>query len=241
MRIISKFKDYYDGALRFGQDSTIVFVRDNQHLDPKLPEYEVLRKELPRFNIGTKTKGKTTISFSPVVAVFCGKTYRGFKLKRTTAGEPPFGIADVEVKVFYNLPELEAYLALYEMKIAADRRYFWQVERNGLNLQEFLGAQGTTELMDFCIANRFVTLTYSERSDYDYNHSSPREYWSANGKMSDVQFFKVFDAYSCYQELDMFISGTLPQSTAMPIEIADKDRIAQHGFDKYSFRKPKQK
>jgi len=244
MRIISKFKDYYDSALAFGQDKSVVFVRDQQELDLKQSPYDLLNQHSPKVQLEYKKKKDTEMFFGPVVIVFCGKTYRGMMVRRVTQLEPAkrvYGFTDTELKVFFSAEELEAYLAEYEMIIKDETRYAWMVDKS-VKVREFLGAQGTTELMDYCIANRFVTLTYNESIPDSYNWRQVNtKSWVANGNIGNLNFFKVFDPFSAYQELDMFISGTLPQSTAMPIEISDKDRIAQHGFDKHSFRKPKQK
>jgi len=244
MRIISKFKDYYDSALAFGQDKSVVFVRDQQQLDAKLPPHDILKAHTPKVRMDYKKKNDTEMFFGPVVVIFCGKTYRGMMVRRVTQLEPAkrvYGFTDTELKVFFNFEELAAYLAQYEMEVKDETRWAWMTDKSYI-VRDFLGAQGTTELMDYCIANRFVTLTYNEDlpDSYNWRHVNTKS-WTANGNIGNLNFFKVFDPFSAYQELDMFISGTLPQSTAMPIEISDKDRIVQHGFDKYSFRKPKQK
>jgi hypothetical protein len=233
MRIISKFKDYYDGALAFGQDKSVVFVRNDESVDAKQKGNEILSSVVPKFSINTKRKKDTWIAFAPVMVVFCGKLYRGMMCKRKTVlpfvkGEFPKP-DEHEVKVFYDIAELEEYLALYEMKVPEEKRYYWQTDRNSDNVKAFLSAQGTPELSEYCIAHRYVTLAYFEDFSVEY------------GPLAKTQFYKILDPFAAYQELDMFISGTLPQSTAMPIQIEDKYRIAQHGFDKYSFRKPPSK
>lgn len=58
-----------------------------------------------------------------------------------------------------------------------------------------------------------------------------------NPCLKRVEFFRCKDAYTVYQELDMFISGVLGEPGVPMVEITDKDRIKQHGFDEWSFRK----
>ena len=59
-----------------------------------------------------------------------------------------------------------------------------------------------------------------------------------NPPMRDYQFYRKMDPYTTYQELDMWISGTLAYPQNMMIEVEDKYRIMAHGFDvKYGFRK----
>ena len=64
-----------------------------------------------------------------------------------------------------------------------------------------------------------------------------------NGKLSDYQFYKVFDPYTCYQELDTWLSGVLAYPQNIMIEVGNESKIQKHGFDsKYGFRtRPKNK
>jgi len=55
-----------------------------------------------------------------------------------------------------------------------------------------------------------------------------------------MEFFKIVDPFTAFQELSMFIGGIMGGKSPIMIEVADKDRIAKHGFDKFSFRKEKQ-
>ena len=64
-----------------------------------------------------------------------------------------------------------------------------------------------------------------------------RHNFTINPKLKDLQFYKVFDAFTAFQELQMFISGVLGTGEKELIEIEDKYKIGQHGFDKWSFRK----
>jgi len=80
------------------------------------------------------------------------------------------------------------------------------------------------------------------------DHSCPifvasRSKWSDgkityNGLLRPVQFMRVFDPYSAFQELAMYISNIAQPEKVMPV-IDDEMKIQAHGFDKFSFRKPK--
>ncbi len=66
----------------------------------------------------------------------------------------------------------------------------------------------------------------------NYRHS-----FVINPKLKDLQFYKVFDAFTAFQEISMFLGGVLGVGEKEIIEIEDKYKIGQHGFDKWSFRK----
>ena len=53
------------------------------------------------------------------------------------------------------------------------------------------------------------------------------------------QFFKIMDAYTCFQEIAMFMSNMANPEKPIP-QISNNDMIQAKGFDlKYSFRKDK--
>ena len=70
-----------------------------------------------------------------------------------------------------------------------------------------------------------------------------------NGELRRVGFQKVFEPYSAFQEIDMFVSGVMvrPQDNTPskrkhklpnPVDINDKDMRDKKGFDDRSFKKP---
>lgn len=56
--------------------------------------------------------------------------------------------------------------------------------------------------------------------------------------LKDLQFQRIKDPYTTYQEIAMYLSGVLGQSKEPPVTLSDKSKIVKHGFDpKRSFRK----
>jgi hypothetical protein len=73
MRIISHFRDYYDGVQRMGADRSLVYVRNREEVaDPSVPcfteqfDFEWVRGEWPAVRIDAVTIG------------FCGRFYLMF-------------------------------------------------------------------------------------------------------------------------------------------------------------------
>ena len=80
-------------------------------------------------------------------------------------------------------------------------------------------------------------LDISARRNY-WNWKSDTQKFFINPLLKDYQFYKVYDAVQTFQEIQMFISGVLGNKEKEIIEVADKYKITQHGFDKkWSFRK----
>jgi hypothetical protein len=58
-----------------------------------------------------------------------------------------------------------------------------------------------------------------------------------NVNLKDLQFQRMVDPYTAFQEISMFIGGVLGSPEKEVTELTEKDRIQQHGFNKWSFRK----
>jgi hypothetical protein len=251
MRIISKERDYYDSVQREGQDQSVVFMRIRS--DVNLKDLPPLAKSIFDQNgsITSFESKEQKIELDTIRILFCGKLYGGIRARIHKKDQ--FGFDTIEFKTFYEFDELVNWLSSSGHEETEERKYYRSTptriktidKLKAKKVHEFLAQQGLDVLMKEAIENRWIIVTAS----LDYDPDSTRWYrhgWThriaINGSnLKDYQFFKLFDHRTAYQELDMFISGTLPQSTQMPIEIEDKYRIPQHGFDKMSFRKPKSK
>ena len=74
---------------------------------------------------------------------------------------------------------------------------------------------------------------------FDGDSRSPRKdnAFFVNPILKDYEFYKVVDAFTAFTELQMFIGGVLGVGEKEIVEIEDKYKIPQHGFDKWSFRR----
>ncbi len=54
--------------------------------------------------------------------------------------------------------------------------------------------------------------------------------------LKDLEFYKIKDSYTAYQEIFQYVAGVLNKPEAKMVKISDKDKVAKHGFDKWSFR-----
>lgn len=76
---------------------------------------------------------------------------------------------------------------------------------------------------------------YFKITGFSYRNSKGK--LKTNPSLVSMQFGKVMDAPSVFQAVQFYLTNQLVK-TKDPDEIDDKYRIAQHGFDKYSFRHP---
>lgn len=61
-----------------------------------------------------------------------------------------------------------------------------------------------------------------------------------NSCLKNLEFYRLFDTWRTYQEISMFLGGMASPEKPIP-HIDDKIMVEVKGFDKYSFRKDKQK
>ena len=242
MYIISKYKDYYDGvAGTMGIDKTIVYERtpieienpdrpamfkrhpywwsSNPH-SPflQLENYRTIKKEF-RNKYG---------HFGFFIMGFCGKLYVGWKLYS-------------EVKKFGSIyPEL-----ITEFTYDFDRiKEIIKTQNRHGNMEDLMNYVKTYDAMQLFRDLKAPVFVY----DDDYNRVSIVQYGSveSGGKarfavnllLKEYEFYKVFDAFQAFQEVMMFMGGVLGRGEKEILEVADKYKITQHGFDyKWSFRK----
>jgi hypothetical protein len=57
-----------------------------------------------------------------------------------------------------------------------------------------------------------------------------------NPNLRDFNFVKLIDPYTAYQEINMFLGSIMTRPEKPMLTISDKDKIQQHGFDKFSFK-----
>jgi len=253
MRIISKFHDYYDTAMAFGHDPSVVYVRHLSFVENKndVSKYAQFEPMLEGSRSVEKRNKKFHATLRSFTVAFCGKTYNGIWVSMDKVNP---GLCDTFITddFFYDYDTLTAHLTKYGLKLEDSiMRYRWMRSAVGRTQAErynsFLNSQGSTTNEDFLINNKIVTMIYSYSTAM---HDRLAGTWSTedrypciaiNPQLKKIEFFKVMDPFKTFQEIDMYIGGVLPRPGAMMVNIEDKYRIPQHGFDKWSFRKQSEK
>ena len=229
MRIIYG-KDYYDNALAYGRDESIVFVRSKSDLrtDGEMHDHAISGNR-------AVLKGVTYI-FERIIVYFCGKVYHGIRTK-TSSYTRDFPTWKEDVTFFWNIDNFKEWLVntkIPQFKATAENkrdRYIYTT-----NYKE-----KTTWMIEnkIVVAVRFPeVIGMSTNKTYDWRPDFDSQHWKVNSdNLKSVQFYKVFDAYTAFQEISMWIGGVLALPANPMVEIDDKIRIEKHGFDKIkSFR-----
>ena len=226
MLIISKSHDYYDSVGKSkGVDKTIIYKRKEKVIRDERTQKAVRDLRLLNFSntlrhYTRKRNALSELSFRMIIVGFCGKFYpvvirTSYKFDDVTKISQPEYIYDTD---------------LIDQLIEETRHNFFF----------------KTTLHDYKerIASTHFKHLYESFKCPIVIFGSPRgiqeDIVILNPLLKEINFMKVVDPYTAFQEIEMYISGALGAPPKPMVFISDKDRLLAHGFDaKTSFRKPK--
>jgi hypothetical protein len=234
MRIISNFHDYYDVIQGMGIDKECVYIRKTQEiplvLTPKnyrfYDEGHDIGNRHYSWRIRQSLFNEVLLSASYLLVGFCGKLY-------------PI--------VVYETSDLKPVIHL-----------FYKNNFKKGDIQKLLGIVPSKYTWDHAEEERVVNFLNSDYSKYqslfttykvpifvagEISKVSNEPVVILNSNLSHINFYKIKDSYTAYQEIYQYISGVLGINSNEMIELKDKDKIIKQGFDlKYGFRtRPKEK
>lgn len=234
MRIISDFHDYYDVVQAQGQDQSLLYLR-------KQKEKELtIRPELIASNNGRYDQYfSRLLSLVESAAIgFCGKVYPVVKINIATGNgnvdsHGCYKIEDVDSLLEANLKDkdLDVY---YGNKSLRELGLRWP---SGTSFSRKL-FKGYFEKDQNALLAKFFTEERCPVFVMQYHgYSKEKNKLVVNGCLKDWQFFKIFDTYTAFQELSMYIGGMAAPEKEIP-DVSDSDMLVAKGYDKWSFRKP---
>jgi len=230
MLIISKYHDYYDHVQQAGVDKRVVLLREMKEID--VPNgLKFSNMQLASIDErGNRVASYNFISgrvFRLEWLFFCGKAY------------PKIFSFDKEYNsdVFHNI-KFYSTLEEAEQDIPPSAHYFNSKNWNtGMIL-----AHQVREILSMpreIDANVFQKLK-APYFVYKRRDSSVR--YGDKGKvitfpvLKDYTPFLNLDAYSTYQEIEMYCSGVMGVGEPEIIEVSDISKRDSKGFDKFSFK-----
>lgn len=237
MRIISKFNDYYDGAQGYGIDKELVYLRKTEESKPPSDISTFINhysREIYEDNGGrylimnqARKKHRKAVRFAKTFIVgFCGEIRLCVKV---TEFADKFG--NIKEHYCYTREDINEHLYVPDVKFNKGdyfckdiRLVFDRFDRNRMR-QYFIDHRVP------CFVSYSGWAAPFPSKDRKFKRSLIH-----NPCLKDIQFYKVHDAYSAFQEISMFM-GSLGKDAPEMDNIADEHRIAGHGFDKFSFRK----
>lgn len=209
MRIISKFKDYYDTAAAYGVDETLTYVRITTKLEGESPSQQGLFRDI---------KNNRRYYYECGKVGFCGKIYPFLTVGGELSNDPP--------KTVWSFEELDEYASSIEPDWKESNPNYGKRFKNMswyAAYNHFLG--GVKEKMEpFHKYNTPIFL----KMDFNYLVIDPN--------LSKLEFYRVVDAYQAHQQISMFLGGLLNRPENEMVEISNENKVRKHGFDEHSFR-----
>jgi hypothetical protein len=232
MKIIGSNRDYYDSALRHGHSRSVYFVRKTEVFSSReggqavIDERAFLFAGMPGPRDTSKKTGRVVLY--PFRVAFCGKIYAGVEAQYWAKERFFYSVDPTRREFFYDADALVKFL--HETGAREEGATVSPANPEfGAGVEKFLRAQQPNAHSFF--VERIEAATVARVQGYG------GQVVTLNAMLKDVAFFKVLDAWQAFQELEMFLGGIAAPENRPPVAISDKDRIAQRGFDRYSFRK----
>lgn len=215
MRILSNFKDYYDGVMAMDGDRKTIYVRDTVEVPDPIKD-KLIPPLLHGYNRSYYyTYYKDTWTYQVVVG-FCGKVY--LALKQGLEDDPLFFSAREffdghNPGRFYRTPRKSDYYFLNGIDKDIENYYNTKVDLSSV----------------FDVAPVFY---------FEYRwHSNKLVYMAYNPPLYKIGFQRILPPYQAYQELSMWMNNLAVPNKPMP-KIDDETMQSIKGFEhKYSFRK----
>jgi hypothetical protein len=225
--------DYYDSMIsKFGYSKEgNTFDRKSYNVDTKSYDFLIQNfPEVPRFLYwDNDNKNRFDVEFFNIV--FCGKLYGGIRFFEDSFYTPS---SERINHVVYTYEQLVHFLEQQNIEFVTNKIQKCRQGRAFIKLSSHDYCKEFFEVKDQtikCAEHKIVTAVIRGSKHRNWTNIE------VNPCLKDYQFFKMFDSYTCYQELAMFVDGHLAYPGNIMVEIEDKYRIAAHGFDtKYGFR-----
>lgn len=247
MKIISKFKDYYDIGLAYGTDPKCVYkretikvewegvqpsggkflrsgdVKDNPGWFKKLLSHEVFThsgKTLPRnIWVGPDEARKSEVR----ILLFCGKAYLSIEA---------YDRSKQRWCRFWSAESLRS--ADLETEVDQPGRYRYLSRGPEYTDKLFqIGEYFTRDFVDSILREAGSPIV-ELRGDSRYH-----DVWAiVNPNLSRIGFQSVVDPYTAFQEVSMYLTNVIGIPENPMVEVDNDSKVAKHGYNKQSFRHP---
>lgn len=243
MRIISDFRDYYDTAMGYGVDYDTIWLRKEKKLEQgELMIRQEDNRSRRRWPGGLRLPTDLDLDYHAHTIGFCGKIYGCLVLTKPGLEGPnrsrkfPVGLDPKPKKtICYTIEETDAFVEANYKKSGIE--YYYSKNKinrwNDSSRKRYLPATRDSFLFFW---SRIKEI--HENEEFFIKNNTPIFIDNKiNAKLEDLEFYRVFDPYTAFQEIQMFFGRLRSPEKPIP-EISNPDMIEAKGFDlKSSFRK----
>jgi len=256
MKIVSKYKDFYDGVQSLGLDKSTIYFRKTEivetptvnNIDEKL--YGFLSSD-KTYRIRSLMREKEDLFTNMSIIGFCGKLYKCFTVHTTDKN------SNSQIKYLYNQSDIIEYLKTKGKEYVLDDLKFYRKQSRKKHK--------TMQWMDFVPELEEIKGEHNEIfheldkpifffPSYVLNIDTlKRRVWIVSAKnenmgivvdpnLKDIEFHRIKGAFESNQEIEQYLNGVLGNTEDSTDKRTDIEKIKSHGFDlKYGFRKRKKK
>ena len=221
-----------------------IFVRETRTIHIKPRELKCIR------NLTDSNNVKYRIT-SGIVG-FCGTIYPYIKIitHLEKYGYPYHtGLGEHNVDIIYDFEDLKKYPTIYNKDVKVDVTRWNYMEFKSLeSIHNWLedGITASTYNTSNSVINdkKFTDIFKNEKCAYfnyypDYNNDEELIIYP---QLRDVMFYKVYDIHQTFQRIEWYLTNELVNPDNPYIKpVPDHIKAQSKGFDKFSFRKEKQK
>jgi hypothetical protein len=258
MRIISKVKDYYDGGMAMGQDTSVAYVRHATYLMAVPDRHGGVHAKQPKDGDGAhqrlskadwaeamvpiraaqNTSGPRMLRFKPAIRGWWGRRDLGTGCVFFCGKSYPFYVTErVEKRdSFMGDVNISVFSWEKDFDLYCDQA---DVKREG-GYREWLEANSGRD-------NPGPNLHYRSPIVIDMPGGFlPANKWygtldrhiGIDVPLAPLGFQRVIEPFTAFQEISMFVGGVLTDNRDPPAPVTDKQNVLRHGFDPiYGFRK----
>ena len=242
MLIVKKYHDYYDTAMGFdGIDKTCVYER-NPVIEENKYEISQLKHRFAGDKVGWR-HGPYSVDYReflkrdndtpltvPFVIGFCGKTYVGYHFQW---GDSYYD--NIRTEIVYGPDDF------FKLQPFTNSQKKYSSDKQNKEITEkYFTKFHNKEHSDLFIKYHVPIFVYDFGTGFIQEgiHRTSKAF-QTNPNLSQYEFYKLFDAPTAFQEIQMFLQGVLGNKEKITVVISDQNKLLQHGFDpKWSFRNP---
>ncbi len=219
MKIISKFKDYYDNVSYYGVDESLLFLRNQRQEDLPLNFYEKI-ETIPSY-FSNNYREATYVSSN--IIGYCGKFYLNYQLSFW------------EKKYVFNTYSLEEIYSILKKKKCDEILKDWNPK---YTWGRHMCHSSLTKAFQLVDQLKYDDLFFKFKSPLLLFKTPCREKTKLiiNPNLKELGFVKIKNPPAAYQEISSYISGVLGAGKPSLIEISDKDQLYKKGFNDRSFK-----
>ena len=256
MRIISKYKDYYDSASGYGVDMGIVYSREEHLLDRENDEdrklYDEIKQACDKVTSDDRFRNMyLNANYDMVYVGVAGKIYVGLRFhtvaddKENTlfkAHRNPRLTGNELIPMNELFAWTSANLTDKQLDTPASTNYWTQNEENTPRAWFEKNAEArVVEDVELFTRNSMVSfIKIGHHRGYYHRHLPDRDDSPIilNPCLLNYGFQKMLDSFTVFQEISMFVTGVLAQKDQMTHTATDKELLYARGHDDKSFKTP---